>query len=88
MRQTAAERPVITALFFLLYNTGTSVVKDSRKNNVASSNYTESLVYVTDHFLAQYYTPGITSEMGHTYYIGVQAYDVPIRAMYRIQYGP
>jgi hypothetical protein len=73
---------------YLLNNAGTSVVALGGKDNVQLNDYTESFRYVTDHFLAQYYTPGLTSEMGHIYYVGIQAWEVPTRAMYRIQYGP
>jgi hypothetical protein len=60
----------------------------SIKNNVATSDYTESFTYLTDWQLAQYKDPSVALQMNQTFYVGVQAKEVPTRAMYRIKYGP
>jgi hypothetical protein len=62
---------------FYLFNTvGTAVLQSSTRDNVGLNSYTETI-----------YTTNFTyTDMGATFYLGVQAWDVPTGVTYKIKF--
>ena len=72
---------------FLFDNTGYSSPARSINNNVGLNNYTEQISVVFKAINTEYDVDGVYPYKGDTYYAAVRAWDVPVRAVYKINYG-
>jgi hypothetical protein len=79
---SAAGNPDIDVYLMQPWLTGAPSVAESTTRNVSANNYTEHIQYVVK--ANSIYPP---SSMGVDYIVGVRAYNVPIRANYRIKYN-